>query len=80
MRLAFEETINDTVRNVVTSLIENAEVSNGNISIKSIPLDETDEYDIPESITEGADEVYVVSQCVCGTWDQPIGAVSISYD
>ena len=80
MRLTFEESINDTVRDVVTSLIENDEVSNGNISIKSIPLDEADEYDLPESITEDADEVYVISQCVCGTWDQPLGAVSVSYD
>lgn len=80
MKLTFEESINDTVRDVVTSLIENDEVSNGNISIKSIPLDEADEYDLPESITENADEVYVISQCVCGAWDQPLGAMSVSYD
>ena len=80
MKLTFEESINDTVRDVVTSLIENDEVSNGNISIKSIPLDEADEYDLPESITKDADEVYVISQCVCGAWDQPLGAVSVSYD
>ena len=80
MKLVFEnKTISKTIQDEVKKLIENNQETNGNISVEYIPEDEIEDYDLPESMTKGADEIYNVTQCVCGMWDQPLTMVAVIY-
>ena len=80
MKLVFEnKTISKTIQDEVKKLIENNQETNGNISVEYIPEDEIEDYDLPESMIENADEIYNVTQNVCGMWDQPITMVAVTY-
>ena len=80
MKLVFEnKTISKTIQDEVKKLIENNQETNGNISVEYIPDDEIEDYDLPESMTKDADEIYNVTQCVCGTWEQPLTMVAVIY-
>lgn len=80
MKLVFEN--NNTpsyIKEAVEELIKNNKETNGNISVEFIPEDEVEDYDLPKSMTQNADEIYNVTQCVCGSWEQPITMVAVTY-
>lgn len=80
MNLTFENNnISETIKDVVKNLIENGKETNGNISVTYVPWDEVEDYDLPKRMTENASEIYNVTQCVCGTWEQPITMVAVTY-
>ena len=79
MKLVFENNIDKNIQEVVKNLIANNQETNGNISVEYIPDDEVEDYDLPKSMTENADEIYNVTQCVCGTWEQPLTMVAVTY-
>ena len=77
MKILFEKTIPDNIKDVVVDLLNNDRITNGNISVEHIPSDIVYDYDLPEEFSPYEDEIYSVSKCVCGTWDQPIGMVAV---
>ena len=80
MKLVFEDkNISKTIKDVVKELIENNKETNGNISVQYVPWDEVEDYDLPTSMTKNADEIYNVTQCVCGAWEQPLTMVAVTY-
>ena len=79
MKLVFENNVSETIKKVVEDLIANNQETNGNISVEYIPDDEVEDYDLPKSMTDNADEIYNVTQCVCGSWEQPITMVAVTY-
>lgn len=80
MRLVFEDkNISKTIKDVVKNLIENNKETNGNISVQYIPWDEVEDYDLPKSMIDNASEIYNVTQCVCGSWEQPLTMVAVTY-
>ena len=79
MKLVFENNIDKSIQEVVKNLIENNKETNGNISVEYIPEDEVEDYDLPKYMTDNASEIYNVTQCVCGTWDQPLTMVAVTY-
>ena len=79
MKLVFENNVSETIKKVVEDLIANNQETNGNISVEYIPEDEVEDYDLPKSMTDNADEIYNVTQCVCGTWEQPLTMVAVTY-
>ena len=79
MKLTFENNVSDTIKKVVEDLIANNKETNGNITVEYIPEDEVEDYDLPASLTGNADEIYNVTQCVCGAWDQPLTMVAVTY-
>ena len=79
MKLVFENNIDKNIQEVVKNLIENNKETNGNISVEYIPEDEVEDYDLPKSMTKDADEIYNVTQSVCGMWDQPLTMVAVTY-
>ena len=74
MKLIFQDNISEPIKKVVENLI-----TNGNITVEYIPEDEVENYDLPTSFTKNADEIYKVTQCVCGAWDQPLTMVAVIY-
>ena len=74
MKLIFQDNISEPIKKVVENLI-----TNGNITVEYIPEDEVEDYDLPTSFTKNADEIYKVTQCVCGAWDQPLTMVAVIY-
>lgn len=79
MKLVFENNVSDTIKKVVEDLITNNKETNGNITVEYIPEDEVEDYDLPKAMTDNADEIYNVTQCVCGTWEQPLTMVAVTY-
>ena len=79
MKLVFENNVSETIKKVVEDLIDNNQETNGNISVEYIPEDEVEDYDLPKYMTDNADEIYNVTQCVCGTWEQPLTMVAVTY-
>ena len=79
MKLVFENNIDKSIQEVVKNLIENNKETNGNISVEYIPEDEVEDYDLPKYMTDNADEIYNVTQCVCGMWEQPLTMVAVTY-
>ena len=79
MKLIFEDNISESIKKVVEDLIVNNKETNGKISVSYIPEDEVEYYDLPTSMTDNADEIYNVTQCVCGAWDQPLTMVAVTY-
>ena len=79
MKLVFENNVSETIKKVVEDLITNNKETNGNISVEYIPDDEVEDYDLPKYMVENADEIYNVTQCVCGTWEQPLTMVAVTY-
>jgi hypothetical protein len=79
MKLIFENNVSETIKKVVEDLIANNKETNGNITVEYIHEDEIEDYDLPKSMTENADEIYNVTQCVCGTWEQPLTMVAVTY-
>ena len=79
MKLVFENNVSETIKKVVEDLIANNQETNGNISVEYIPDDEVEDYDLPKYMTDNADEIYNVTQCVCGTWEQPLTMVAVTY-
>ena len=73
MKLTFENNVPDTIKKMVEDLI-----TNGNITVEYIPEDEVEDYDLPTSFTKNADEIYKVTQCVCGAY-QPLTMVAVTY-
>ena len=74
MKLIFQDNISEPIKKVVETLI-----TNGNITVEYIPEDEVEDYDLPTSFTKNADEIYKVTQCVCGAWNQPLTMVAVTY-
>ena len=74
MKLIFQDNISEPIKKVVETLI-----TNGNITVEYIPEDEVEDYDLPTSMTKNADEIYNVTQCVCGAWNQPLTMVAVTY-
>ena len=79
MKLIFQDNISEPIKKVVEDLIANNKETNGNITVEYIPEDEVEDYDLPTSMTKNADEIYKVTQCVCGAWDQPLTMVAVVY-
>lgn len=80
MKLVFENSNTPSyIKEAVEELIKNNKETNGNISVEFIPEDEVEDYDLPKSMTQNADEIYNVTQCVCGSWEQPITMVAVTY-
>jgi hypothetical protein len=80
MKLVFENSNTPSyIKEAVEELIKNNKETNGNISVEFIPEDEVEDYDLPKSMTDNADEIYNVTQCVCGSWEQPITMVAVTY-
>lgn len=79
MKLVFENNVSETIKKVVEDLIANNQETNGNITVEYIPDDEVEDYDLPKYMTDNADEIYNVTQCVCGTWEQPLTMVAVTY-
>lgn len=82
MKLRFENnSLSDTIKSVVRSLIENDKETNGNIVVKYVPSDELENYDseIPLAELQSATEVFTIEQVVCGSWNQPLGLVAVNY-
>lgn len=79
MKLKFKDDVSDTIKKEVRKIISNNKQTNGNITVEYIPQDEVGDYDLPKSMVENADEIYNVTQCVCGMWDQPITMVAVTY-
>jgi hypothetical protein len=79
MKLTFENNVSDNIKKVVEDLISNNKETNGNITVEYIPEDEVEDYDLPKSMTQNADEIYNVTQCVCGMWEQPLTMVAVTY-
>lgn len=79
MKLVFENNVSETIKKVVEDLIANNKETNGNITVEYIPDDEVEDYDLPKSMTDNADEIYNVTQCVCGMWEQPLTMVAVTY-
>ena len=79
MKLIFQDNISESIKKVVENLIANNKETNGNITVEYIPEDEVEDYDLPASLTKNADEIYNVTQCVCGAWDQPLTMVAVVY-
>ena len=79
MKLIFEDNISESIKKVVEDLIINNKETNGKITVEYIPEDEVECYDLPTSLTNNADEIYNITQCVCGTWDQPLTMVAVIY-
>lgn len=79
MKLTFEHNVSESIKKVVEDLIANNKETNGNITVEYIPEDEVECYDLPSFLTKNADEIYNVTQCVCGAWDQPLTMVAVIY-
>ena len=80
MKLVFENSNTPSyIKEAVEELIKNNKETNGNISVQYIPWDEVEDYDLPKSMTQNASEIYNVTQCVCGSWEQPITMVAVTY-
>ena len=79
MKLIFQDNISEPIKKVVESLIANNKETNGNITVEYIPEDEVEDYDLPTSFTKNAHEIYNVTQCVCGAWNQPLTMVAVTY-
>ena len=79
MKLIFQDNISEPIKKVVENLIANNKETNGNITVEYIPEDEVEDYDLPTSLIKNADEIYNVTQCVCGAWDQPLTMVAVTY-
>lgn len=79
MKLTFQDNISESIKKVVENLIANNKETNGNITVEYISEDEVEDYDLPASLTDNADEIYNVTQCVCGAWDQPLTMVAVVY-
>ena len=79
MKLTFENNVSDTIKKMVEDLIANNKETNGNITVEYIPEDEVEDYALPTSMTKNADEIYNVTQCVCGAWNQPLTMVAVTY-
>lgn len=79
MKLIFQDNISEPIKKVVENLIANNKETNGNITVEYIPEDEVEDYDLPRHMTENADEIYAVTQCVCGAWNQPLTMVAVTY-
>ena len=79
MKLIFQDNISESIKKVVEDLIANNKETNGNITVEYIPEDEVEDYDLPTSMTKNADEIYNVTQCVCGAWNQPLTMVAVIY-
>ena len=79
MKLIFQDNISESIKKVVEDLIANNKETNGNITVEYIPEDEVEDSDLPTSMAKNADEIYNVTQCVCGAWDQPLTMVAVVY-
>ena len=79
MKLIFQDNISESIKKVVEDLIANNKETNGNITVEYIPEDEVEDYGLPTSMTKNADEIYNVTQCVCGAWNQPLTMVAVVY-
>ena len=79
MKLIFQDNISESIKKIVEDLIANNKETNGNITVEYIPEDEVEDYGLPTSLIENADEIYNVTQCVCGAWDQPLTMVAVVY-
>ena len=79
MKLTFKDNISESIKKVVEDLIISNKETNGKITVEYIPEDEVEDYDLPTSMTDNADEIYNVTQCVCGAWDQPLTMVAVTY-
>ena len=79
MKLIFQDNISESIKKVVEDLIANNKETNDKITVEYIPEDEVEDYALPTSLTENADEIYNVTQCVCGAWDQPLTMVAVVY-
>ena len=81
MKLVFED--NNTpnyIKEVVVSLLEKNTNSNGNIILEEIPEEELDLYEDSEDFIKShkdTDDIYMVYQCVAGSWNQPLTMVAV---
>ena len=82
MKLTFEDiNLPQHIQNVVEELIESDMVTNGNIKVNYVPFDEVECYDteLSDEVINKSDEIFAISQCVAGSWDQPLGLVAVAY-
>ena len=58
MKLTFQDNISESIKKVVEDLIISNKETNGKITVEYIPEDEVEDYDLPTSMTDNADEIY----------------------
>lgn len=81
MKLAFED--NNTpsyIKEAVKNLIEKDATSNGNIIIEELSDEDAELYEDSEEFVKNhidTDDIYMVYQCVSGTWNQPLTMVAV---
>jgi len=80
-----DDTLDKSIQKTVENLIDTGNDIDGNIKVDYIPSDEVECYDNYEDFVEevrnenpGAD-FYMVSEIVCGAWDQPLTMVAVAY-
>ena len=79
MKLIFQDNISESIKKIVEDLSANNKETNGNITVEYVREDEVEDYDLPASLTKSADEIYNVTQCVCGAWNQSLTMVAVTY-
>ena len=81
MILHFQDTnTSETIKKIVAESIEADATHNGNIIIEYLDQEEQEYYDgeDEEFIKKHQnDDIYLVSQSVCGTWNQPLTLVAV---
>ena len=81
MKLAFEDNnIPSYIKDVVKTLIEKEAETNGNIIVEYLSDDEAELYEDSEDFVKNhidTDDLYMVYQCVAGSWNQPLTMVAV---
>lgn len=81
MKLAFEDNnIPSYIKDVVKNLIEKEAETNGNIIVEYLSDDEAELYEDSEDFVKNhidTDDLYMVYQCVAGSWNQPLTMVAV---
>ena len=70
----------EAIKKAVNHLLEEDASTNGNINVEYVSEDEKDYYagDDEEFIKKHElDDIYLVSQCVAGCWNQPLTLVAV---
>ena len=83
MEIIFDYPVTPAIERVVADLIENGKETNGNISLEFIDAENAECYDDSEEFVDeykDTHDLYMVNQCVCGSWEQPLTMIAVLED